>query len=77
MPFALYMLGLAVFVMGTSEFMLAGLLPAIAAELDVPMGTVARMTRMSVSCRSSVCNFGESEGGGSCSVPPGTPRTTP
>ena len=27
MPFALYMLALAVFVMGTSEFMLAGLLP--------------------------------------------------
>ena len=33
MPFALYMLALAVFVMGTSEFMLAGLLPAIATEL--------------------------------------------
>lgn len=32
MPFALYMLALAVFVMGTSEFMLAGLLPAIATD---------------------------------------------
>lgn len=39
MPFALYMLALAVFVMGTSEFMLAGLLPAIAADLDVALGT--------------------------------------
>jgi len=39
MPFALYLLALAVFVMGTSEFMLAGLLPAIATELDVSVGT--------------------------------------
>ncbi|MFJ4166118.1 Cmx/CmrA family chloramphenicol efflux MFS transporter [Microbacterium sp. NPDC089698] len=39
MPFALYLLALAVFVMGTSEFMLAGLLPAIASELDVSVGT--------------------------------------
>lgn len=44
MPFALYMLALAVFVMGTSEFMLAGLLPAIAAELDVPMGTAGLLS---------------------------------
>ena len=33
MPFALYLLALAVFVMGTSEFMLAGLVPAIADRL--------------------------------------------
>lgn len=39
MPFALYMLALAVFVMGTSEFMLAGLLPSIATDLSVSVGT--------------------------------------
>ncbi len=44
MPFALYMLALAVFVMGTSEFMLAGLLPAIATELAVPIGTAGLLT---------------------------------
>lgn len=44
MPFALYMLALAVFVMGTSEFMLAGLVPAIAADLDVPVGTAGLLT---------------------------------
>ena len=44
MPFALYMLAPAVFVMGTSEFMLAGLLPAIATELDVSVGTAGLLT---------------------------------
>ncbi|MFE7068308.1 MFS transporter [Microbacterium sp. HSID17254] len=44
MPFPLYALALAVFVMGTSEFMLAGLLPAIAHELDVPVGTAGLLT---------------------------------
>lgn len=44
MPFALYMLALAVFVMGTSEFMLAGLLPAIATELNVSLGTAGLLT---------------------------------
>ena len=44
MPFALYTLALAVFVMGTSEFMLAGLVPAISTELDVPVGTVGLLT---------------------------------
>ena len=44
MPFALYMLALAVFVMGTSEFMLAGLLPAIATDLDVTVGTAGLLT---------------------------------
>ena len=38
------MLALAVFVMGTSEFMLAGLLPAIATELDVSVGTAGLLT---------------------------------
>lgn len=44
MPFALYILALAIFVMGTSEFMLAGLLPAIAAEIDVSVGTGGLLT---------------------------------
>lgn len=44
MPFALYMLALAVFVMGTSEFMLAGLLPDIATDLDVTVGTAGLLT---------------------------------
>lgn len=44
MPFALYMLALAVFVMGTSEFMLAGLLPAIATDLDIPVGAAGLLT---------------------------------
>ncbi len=35
MPLAVYMLGLAVFALGTSEFMLSGLLPPIADDLDV------------------------------------------
>jgi len=44
MPIALYLLALAVFVMGTSEFMLAGLLPAIAADLDVDLATAGLLT---------------------------------
>nr|WP_071812608.1 Cmx/CmrA family chloramphenicol efflux MFS transporter [Lentzea guizhouensis] len=44
MPFSLYLLALAVFAMGTSEFMLAGLLPAIASDLDVPVGTAGLLT---------------------------------
>ncbi|MFH8289298.1 Cmx/CmrA family chloramphenicol efflux MFS transporter [Streptomyces sp. NPDC018059] len=35
MPLAVYMLGLAVFALGTSEFMLSGLLPPIADDMDV------------------------------------------
>ncbi|GLZ76423.1 chloramphenicol efflux pump [Actinorhabdospora filicis] len=35
MPLAVYLLGLAVFAMGTSEFMLAGILPGIAEDLSV------------------------------------------
>jgi len=35
MPLALYLLALAVFAMGTSEFMPAGLVPEIAADLGV------------------------------------------
>ncbi|MYR55133.1 Cmx/CmrA family chloramphenicol efflux MFS transporter, partial [Streptomyces sp. SID625] len=44
MPLALYPLALAVFAMGTSEFMLAGLLPGIAAGLDVGIGTAGALT---------------------------------
>ncbi|MBT2480265.1 Cmx/CmrA family chloramphenicol efflux MFS transporter [Streptomyces sp. ISL-94] len=35
MPIAVYVLGLSVFALGTSEFMLSGLLPPIAADMDV------------------------------------------
>lgn len=35
MPPAVYILGLAVFALGTSEFMLSGILPAIADDMDV------------------------------------------
>ncbi|MFJ3162625.1 Cmx/CmrA family chloramphenicol efflux MFS transporter [Streptomyces kanasensis] len=44
MPFPLYLLALTVFAMGTSEFMLAGLLPDIAPDLDVTVGTAAALT---------------------------------
>lgn len=44
MPFSLYMLALAVFVMGTSEFMISGLLPRIAADLDVSVATAGLLT---------------------------------
>ncbi|MCT2582596.1 Cmx/CmrA family chloramphenicol efflux MFS transporter [Actinophytocola gossypii] len=44
MPLSLYLLAVAVFAMGTSEFMLAGLLPDIAASLDVPVGTAGLLT---------------------------------
>jgi DHA1 family chloramphenicol resistance protein-like MFS transporter len=40
----LYLLALAVFAMGTSEFMLAGLLPDIAADLNVTVGTASLLT---------------------------------
>ncbi|MGW3955123.1 Cmx/CmrA family chloramphenicol efflux MFS transporter [Streptomyces sp. NPDC004752] len=44
MPFPLYLLALAVFVMGTSEFMLAGLLPDLASDFDVTVGTAGMLT---------------------------------
>ncbi|MFE4424548.1 Cmx/CmrA family chloramphenicol efflux MFS transporter [Streptomyces sp. NPDC056817] len=44
MPLPLYLLALAVFAMGTSEFMLAGLLPDIASDLDVTVGTAGGLT---------------------------------
>ncbi|MDI3403424.1 Cmx/CmrA family chloramphenicol efflux MFS transporter [Streptomyces cavernicola] len=44
MPLTVHLLGLAVFAMGTSEFMLSGLGPDIAAELHVSLPTVATLT---------------------------------
>ncbi len=44
MPFALYLLALVVFVMGTSEFMLAGLVPDISASFGVSVGTAGLLT---------------------------------
>ncbi|MFF9207674.1 MULTISPECIES: Cmx/CmrA family chloramphenicol efflux MFS transporter [unclassified Streptomyces] len=44
MPAPLYLLALAVFAMGTSEFMLAGLLPDIASDLGVTVGTAGTLT---------------------------------
>ncbi|MER5352277.1 Cmx/CmrA family chloramphenicol efflux MFS transporter [Kitasatospora sp. NPDC002551] len=44
MPLPLYLLAVAVFAMGTSEFMLAGLLPAIASDLGVTLGAAGTLT---------------------------------
>lgn len=44
MPFLLYLLALAVFAQGTSEFVLAGLLPAIADELGVSLSQAGLLT---------------------------------
>jgi MFS transporter, DHA1 family, chloramphenicol resistance protein len=44
MPFAVYVLGLAVFAQGTSEFMLAGLVQDIAADLGVSIPAVGSLT---------------------------------
>lgn len=44
MPFALYLLALAVFAMGTSEFMLAGLVQDIAASFGVAVGIAGLLT---------------------------------
>ncbi|WP_371573352.1 Cmx/CmrA family chloramphenicol efflux MFS transporter [Streptomyces sp. NBC_01314] len=44
MPLPLYLLAMAVFAMSTSEFMLAGLLPDIASDLDVTVGTAGTLT---------------------------------
>ncbi|MFD5553558.1 Cmx/CmrA family chloramphenicol efflux MFS transporter [Streptomyces sp. NPDC127068] len=44
MPLALYLLGLAVFAMGTSEFMLSGLLADIARDLDVTLPAAGALT---------------------------------
>lgn len=44
MPILIVLLAVAVFAQGTSEFMLAGLLPAIATELDVTVPEAALLT---------------------------------
>lgn len=44
MPLPLYLLAVAVFAMGTSEFMLAGLLPDIASDFGVTVGTAGMLT---------------------------------
>ncbi|MFB7541403.1 Cmx/CmrA family chloramphenicol efflux MFS transporter [Streptomyces zaomyceticus] len=44
MPLPLYLLAVAVFAMGTSEFMLAGLLPDIAADFGVTVATAGMLT---------------------------------
>ncbi|CAB0663276.1 MULTISPECIES: Cmx/CmrA family chloramphenicol efflux MFS transporter [Actinomycetes] len=44
MPFALYLLALVVFAMGTSEFMLAGLVPDISTYFGVSVGTAGLLT---------------------------------
>jgi MFS transporter, DHA1 family, chloramphenicol resistance protein len=43
-PFAVYILGLAVFAQATSEFMLSGLLPGIARGLHVPIASAGSLT---------------------------------
>ncbi|WP_433242939.1 Cmx/CmrA family chloramphenicol efflux MFS transporter [Streptosporangium sp. CA-135522] len=44
MPLPLYLLAVALFAMGTSEFMLAGLLPDIAADVGVSVATAGLLT---------------------------------
>lgn len=44
MPLFVYVLGLAVFAQGTSEFMLSGLVPDLARDLSVPVGAAASLT---------------------------------
>ncbi|MFE6814203.1 Cmx/CmrA family chloramphenicol efflux MFS transporter [Streptomyces sp. NPDC057677] len=44
MPLPLFLLALAVFAMGTSEFMLAGLVPDIASDLGVTVGSAGLLT---------------------------------
>ncbi|WP_440098864.1 Cmx/CmrA family chloramphenicol efflux MFS transporter [Streptosporangium sp. H16] len=44
MPLPLYLLAVAVFAMGTSEFMLSGLVPDIAAGLEVSVGNAGLLT---------------------------------
>lgn len=43
-PLFVYVLGLAVFAQGTSEFMLSGLVPGIARDLSVSVGAAASLT---------------------------------
>ena len=40
MPFLIYVLCLTTFVLGTSEFMVAGMMPSLAAALNVSVGEI-------------------------------------
>ncbi|MER6799021.1 hypothetical protein ABT262_44615, partial [Amycolatopsis mediterranei] len=42
MPLAVFVLGLSVFALGTSEFMITGLLPGMAADLHVSIPDATR-----------------------------------
>jgi len=44
MPVLLYLLAVAVFAQGTSEFVLAGILPGVAADLEVSLGQAGLLT---------------------------------
>ncbi|BDU08594.1 MFS transporter [Nocardia cyriacigeorgica] len=46
MPLVVFVLAAAVFVQGTSEFMLSGLLEPIAGDLDVPIGSAGLLTSL-------------------------------
>ncbi|WP_405827957.1 Cmx/CmrA family chloramphenicol efflux MFS transporter [Streptomyces sp. NBC_01176] len=43
MPFVIYVLGLGIFAQGTSEFMLAGVMPSIAQDLDIPLASAGML----------------------------------
>ncbi|MCX4403064.1 MFS transporter [Streptomyces sp. NBC_01764] len=43
MPFVIYVLGLGFFAQGTSEFMLSGVLPSVAHDLDVPLSSAGQL----------------------------------
>src|SRR5690625_7942841 len=44
MPILFYLLAVAVFAQGTSEFVLAGILPSIATDLQVPLSQAGLLT---------------------------------
>ncbi|WP_432175586.1 MFS transporter [Streptomyces sp. Tue6028] len=43
MPFVIYVLGLGIFAQGTSEFMLSGVMPSIAQDLDIPLASAGML----------------------------------
>ncbi|WP_328513169.1 MFS transporter [Streptomyces mirabilis] len=43
MPFVIYVLGLGIFAEGTSEFMLSGVMPSIAQDLDIPLASAGML----------------------------------
>ncbi|EEF1055247.1 MFS transporter, partial [Salmonella enterica subsp. enterica serovar Typhi] len=40
MPFVVYLLGLTIFALTTAEFMVAGMMPSLAAALNVSVGEI-------------------------------------